>query len=437
MIAEFSFKNFLSIRTEQCLSFEATSDDFKEDEYCVKMKNGTRLLKIAMIYGTNASGKTNVLAAMSTFRDLMLDAPKDKSQEIRITPFLFDDISSKEKIEFRMIFYIEEERYVLTLSLDKKRIYSESLIYYPSIQPAKLYERTYDEKTDSSDISFGSKLNLNKKNKQAITGNTINNCSVMAAFGKANVEYSKLNLVYDFLSKEIVDILEPRTSLLSYIKQQLDKKDDGGLKDFIVNFLKASDFNICNIELREEELIITPEMEELIQISPMPKEAKKEMIQKGVITNTELLFKHRTENGEYELSEDFESHGTLRFMGLAAILRLLLQKKKIICVDEIESSLHFELLSYFIKVFLANDDKGSQLIMSTHDINLLNEEFIRRDAVWFTDKNSQGETLLTRLSTLGLHKNLSPYHAYKQGKLVQLPFLGSVYLNDENLCEAQ
>ena len=86
---------------------------------------------------------------------------------------------------------------------------------------------------------------------------------------------------------------------------------------------------------------------------------------------------------------------------------------------------HYELLSYFIKVFLANSNQTSQMLLTTHDINLLNEEFIRRDTIWFTDKDEQGETNVVRLSALGLHKNLSPYNAYKQGKLVKLPFLGS------------
>lgn len=109
-------------------------------------------------------------------------------------------------------------------------------------------------------------------------------------------------------------------------------------------------------------------------------------------------------------------------MGMAVILKRLLQEKRMVCIDEIETSLHYELLSYFIKVFLANSSEGSQLLMTTHDINLLNEDFIRRDTVWFTDKDNHGETRLTRLSSLGLHKNLSPYNAYKQGKLVKLPF---------------
>ena len=69
---------------------------------------------------------------------------------------------------------------------------------------------------------------------------------------------------------------------------------------------------------------------------------------------------------------------------------------------------------------------------TTHDINLLNEDYIRRDVVWFTDKSREGATQLKRLSSLGLHKTMSPYNAYKQGKLVDLPFLGSIYLDKED-----
>ena len=106
----------------------------------------------------------------------------------------------------------------------------------------------------------------------------------------------------------------------------------------------------------------------------------------------------------------------------------------VVPVDEVETSIHYELLSYFIKLFLANSEGSSQLLMTTHDINLLNEDFIRRDAIWFTDKDKCGATSLKRLSGLGLHKTMNPYNAYKQGKLVDLPFLGSIFLdhNDKN-----
>ena len=142
-----------------------------------------------------------------------------------------------------------------------------------------------------------------------------------------------------------------------------------------------------------------------------------------------MLFKHKTDNGTFDLPESYESRGTMRFMGMTTILKQLLFDSHFIAIDELETSIHYELLSYLIKVFIANSDNTSQLLFTTHDINLLNEDFVRRDTVWFTDKNSEGETRIERLSSMGLHKNLSPYNAYKQGKLVDLPFLGSQYLD--------
>lgn len=437
MIAEFRFRNFFSIKEEQILSFEPTVDTFERDEYCIEVKEGISLLKIATIYGANASGKTNILMALSFFKDLMTDVPKDKTEEVGFSPFLLDDNSKDDKTEMALSFYLQGERYSLVVVLDNKRIYSEKLEFYPGTQPAVLYNRIYRPDNDSAEVKFGNKLGIGKKGQAAIAGNTINNCSVLAAFGKSNVESSRLNIVYDFFVTGIKDMLRPHFSLTTYAKKYLDNDTDGTLKRFLVDFLKASDFNISDIELREEEVVITEEMEKMIQAAPIPDEAKKQMFQKGKLTNAELMFSHTTDKGDFVLPEEMESRGTIRFLGMAVLLKQLLMEHRIICVDEVETSLHYELLSYFIKVFLANSSCQSQLIVTTHDINLLDEDFIRRDTIWFTDKNSSGETVLTRLSSLGLHKNLSPYNAYKQGKLVKLPFLGSIYLKDEKLCEEQ
>ena len=91
MIAEFRFRNFFSIKEEQILSFEPTADTFERDEYCIDVKEGVSLLKIATIYGANASGKTNILMALSFFKDLMTDVPKDKTEEVGFSPFLLNE----------------------------------------------------------------------------------------------------------------------------------------------------------------------------------------------------------------------------------------------------------------------------------------------------------------------------------------------------------
>lgn len=429
MIAEFTIENFFSIKSPQKISFEPSSDIFMSDEYSYEVKNGVKLLKVGIIYGANASGKTNILNAVDFFRMLVLRMPKDRNEKTGVVPFMLDETSKNETTKMSMIFYINQSKYILTFELDAKYIYSETLTVYDSIRPTKLYSRSYDATSDSSIIEFGVNLKMTKKSQDVISGNTINNSSVLAAFGKSNVERTKLNDVYDYFAKQVKEVLAPGMLLSGYVKSRLDKDESGDLKKFILNFLKASDFNIEDVILREEEKLITPELEQLIQNAPIGDDAKADMLRKGKITNTELTFKHKAGDRLYDLSEEYESNGTMRFLGMAVILNFLLKTNRFVPIDEVETSIHYELLAYFIKVFLANSEGTSQMLLTTHDINLLNEDFIRRDTIWFTDKDEFGETKIVRLSSLGLHKNLSPYNAYKQGKLVKLPFLGSQYIN--------
>lgn len=396
MIAEFSIKNFKSIRSEQRLSFVASTDNYLSEESTIEVKDGVRLLKLGIIYGANASGKSNVLHALDYFRTLVCFQPSERNESLGVVPFMLDDESSKEKTEMSMTFYIDKEKYILTIEFDDNRIYKEILVVYLSSRPTELYTRRYNPHTDSSEISFTVKLGLLKKSQRLIEGNTINNRTVLAAFSVSNVESSRLNKVYDFFNKNLEPIIEPNMLLSAFIHKTLEEDFDGSVKEFILRFLKASDFNISGIEWS-----------------------------RGLPVN----FQHRTKSGIHTLPENMESTGTLRFMGMTIILRHLLGNNHFVIMDEVESSIHYELLSFFLKVFLVNSEKRSQLLVTTHDLNLLNEDFIRRDEIWFTDKNDDGETELKRLTSLGLNKRLSPYNAYKQGKLVDLPFVGSAYLN--------
>lgn len=436
MIAEFKIRNFYSLRDEQTLSFIPTNDDTSRDIYTEEVADGVSLLKIGFIYGSNASGKTNILKALDFFSQFMVNDGLNKGDEIGVVPFLLDDVSDKERTQFEMSFYLNREKYKLNLVLDNKVIYEETLQVYSSVQPTLLYKRTYNPEKDATDIVFGGKVGLVKKSRGAIEGNTFNKRTVIAAFGMSNVEKSRLNLVYDFFSQKIAPIMYPQSSLMGFTKRRITRDRDGRLKRFILHFLKASDFNISDIAIHEEEVSITPEMEQVIKnTSAMPEKAKEEILKKGTLHSDEMFFVHHTSNGDKELDEELESRGTKRYMGLATILYDLLVHGVILPIDEIESSIHYELLSYFIKVFLVNSKRSGQLIISTHDINLLDEDYIRRDVIWFTDKNDCGETQLIRLSSLGLHKTLSVYNAYRQEKLVNLPFLDSIYMDMDEYYE--
>lgn len=436
MIAEFKIRNFYSLRNEQTLSFIPTNDDTSRDIYTEEVADGVSLLKIGCIYGSNASGKTNILKALDFFSQFMVNDGLNKGDEIGVVPFLLDDVSDKERTQFEMSFYLNREKYKLNLVLDNKVIYEETLQVYSSVQPTLLYKRTYNPEKDATDIVFGGKVGLVKKSREAIEGNTFNKRTVIAAFGMSNVEKSRLNLVYDFFSQKIAPIMYPQSSLMGFTKRRITRDRDGRLKRFILHFLKASDFNISDIAIHEEEVSITPEMELVIKnTSAMPEKAKEEILKKGTLHSDEMFFVHHTSKGDKELDEELESRGTKRYMGLATILYDLLVHGVILPIDEIGSSIHYELLSYFIKVFLVNSKRSGQLIISTHDINLLDEDYIRRDVIWFTDKNDCGETQLIRLSTLGLHKTLSVYNAYRQEKLVNLPFLDSIYMDMDEYYE--
>lgn len=424
------------MRDEQTLSFIPTNDDTSRDIYTEEVADGVSLLKIGFIYGSNASGKTNILKALDFFSQFMVNDGLNKGDEIGVVPFLLDDVSGKERTQFEMSFYLNREKYKLNLVLDNKVIYEETLQVYSSVQPTLLYKRTYNPEKDATDIVFGGKVGLVKKSREAIEGNTFNKRTVIAAFGKSNVEKSRLNLVYDFFSQKIAPIMYPQSSLMGFTKRRITRDRGGRLKKFILHFLKASDFNISDIAIHEEEVSITPEMELVIKnTSGMPEKAKEEILKKGTLHSDEMFFVHHTSKGDKELDEELESRGTKRYMGLATILYDLLVHGVILPIDEIESSIHYELLSYFIKVFLVNSKRSGQLIISTHDINLLDEDYIRRDVIWFTDKNDCGETQLIRLSTLGLHKTLSVYNAYRQEKLVNLPFLDSIYMDMDEYYE--
>lgn len=431
MIQEFSVKNFYSIRERQSISFVPSNDDTMRMQYTTKVSDEMELLKIGIVYGSNASGKTTILNAISYFRKIMLEKPSSKNDGMGYFPFLLDEHSRNEHSEMSMTFWINGERYCLFIEFDKERIYDEQLQVYASIRPTTLYKRSYNKETDHSEVSFSTKCGIDKTSQRAIIGNTTNNCSVMAAFGQSNAVTSRLNNVYAFFIAGVQNIVSPRDTLAYDVKTELRNDNEGKKKRFLLQMLKASDFNIVDVTLDEREDAITPELELAIKSAPIPEEARIEMLRRGTIKHDDIIFSHSGENGNYDLHERLESAGTHRFMGMAMMLYYILNNNNFIPVDEVETSIHYELLSYFIKLFLANSEGTSQLLITTHDINLLNEDFIRRDSVWFTDKNKNGATSLKRLSALGLHKTMNPYNAYKQGKLVKLPFLGSIYLDNE------
>jgi AAA15 family ATPase/GTPase len=175
MIAEFRVSNFFSIRSEQSISFVATSDKFMTEEYCSRVTDEVSLLKIGVIYGANASGKSNVLKALSYYRRLMLRVPEDRNEPMKLVPFLLDEQSRNNHCRMGMDFYLDGVRYVLNIEFDDVRIYDETLMVYSTNRPTTLYKRIYNKEKDATEITFSNKTKLTQKSQTIIEGNTVNN----------------------------------------------------------------------------------------------------------------------------------------------------------------------------------------------------------------------------------------------------------------------
>ena len=314
MIQEFQVQNFYSIRERQTISFVPTNDGNMRGQYVHEVAEGVELLKIGIVYGSNASGKTTLLRALSYFRSIMLNKPESKNEGMGYFPFLLDKHSRDEHSHMQMTFWLNAEKYVLSLEFDSKRIYDESLIVYTSARPTTLYKRIYQLESDHTEVSFGAKAGIDKATQRAIEraieGNTTNNCTVMAAFGQSNAHVSKLNDVFDFFLSGMQNILTPRDYLSFDVRNELKNDKDGKKKRFLLQLLKASDFNIVDMTLDEREESITPEMEKTIKSAPIPEEAKIEMLRRGSIKHDDIMFMHTGEEGEYEYQR---SYGSWRF----------------------------------------------------------------------------------------------------------------------------
>ena len=140
----------------------------------------------------------------------------------------------------------------------------------------------------------------------------------------------------------------------------------------------------------------------------------------------DLFFTHQTPFYTGDMNETEESDGTLQMYSLSAVLFLLIKQNKIFLCDLLENSLHYDLFIHIIKTFLANSEHG-QMIFSTHCLMLMDEDFIRRDMVHFTNKNESGTTEIYRAKDFGLHKDVSILNAYRAGKLGAKPFMGSIF----------
>ena len=430
MILEFKVENYRSFKTEQILSFEATSDNNLE-EYYINRIGKHRLLKTAMLYGANASGKTNLLLALDFLRKIILTPRIDKSEETGHIPFLFDENCKKRPGNFEITFFMNDIKYNYKIELDKNIIYNEELSYYLTSRPALIYKRTYNEERNISVLKKGSKINLSKNEHFKLEANLINNTSVLAAYDRTNVEFKELEIITDYFKNGLLPIIKTDTDLFHYAYNKLEKNQNKKYKDFIIDLLHKADLNIDNIEAEKEKIIIDEKLHEMIKTSPLPGELKEEVLNKENLEANQLYFNHiiNDSGSDERIPYYLESAGTLRMFEIAAPLYELIYNRFLLTIDEIERSLHPDLIIFIFELFLQNSNY-SQLVFTTQNLSLLEErDILRKDTIWFAEKDKSGATELYSLSDFDIRKELSYINAYKAGKFGATPILGSTFLD--------
>lgn len=403
MIVNFSIQNFGSIKDKQTLSFEADTSEHLEDAYVVHTA-GKRLLKLALIYGANASGKTTVLKALDFLRNLVVNPKEKKTDILDFSPYLFDANTPEQPTELTIEFVYEGGCYHYEVAFMRQAVILEAL-YRDAPEKTLVYKRTTDIEEQLTKISFGDKITLDKSAQQVLELNTLWNNTVLGGFLKTNINFEELRRVTDWFWNGLKPMVAPRTLLGRYVTDKIDEKEIA--KEEVLEILKKADFNISDIII----------------------ERRKDST-KG-IDRINLFSEHMVNNISYKLPMEKESEGTKRFYCFAGLLALLIKSSTIFPIDELESSLHPDLYTHFLLSFLQNA-KQSQLIATTHNRELLGDrDIFRDDVIWFTDKGKDCATELYSLADFDTATIKNILNAYKIGKFSGVPRLSDTFIDVE------
>lgn len=421
MIQELKIKNFLSFKDEVKFSFEASNDKFAEDSQVVTINENTRLLRFAIVYGYNASGKSNLLSALSFLSYFWSYQPKSLDAKTGVIPFKLDKPSSKVPSSFDMVFYVKNTKYWYQLELDESQVFLEKLSYYKTSQPIMLFERTLKDSQSVIQINPNAEK-ISATAKEMISVNCLKNISFFVARNKVNVSLPIIDAAKDWMRNQLMPVVFPTMDLTSFAQKQTSGNNE--LTRYIVDFLHAADFNITNIssevitqQLTDEAVrFLTENNDDTDEASILETERiKRERTLKQIQTS----FEHTVENSNgteaYQMDKQYESRGTLRTFGIEAALFDAQNNQSILPIDEIETSLHPKLLEKILFEYLKTPSR-SQIIVTTHNDGLLDllDDLIRKDSVWFTEKKKSGVTDLYKLTDFrGVNRLSSIREAYR------------------------
>lgn len=423
MLVEFKVKNFKSYRDEQVFSMVADSSKRLEGNYFSPTGFDKNLLHSSVVYGANASGKSNLIAALSFVRNFVRSsADEEPSSKIPVESFLLSENGRQSPTEFELTFLHNGVRFQYGFVVNEERVLEEWLITYPRNSARTWYERTPSSETDGeSEWYFGSYLKGEKTKLVPLVRPNVLFLSVAAKFN-----HEQLTPIYQWFRKKL-QVLDAPPQILELVTLTILEKDIA-LADQIKKLLYVADVGIDAFDLqrvkRPQPAISINAPEEL---QPVFQSLENFFSDKESL---EVQFTHRAEEGENGVQFGFENEslGTQRLFGLSGPLLMSLKSGSVLIIDEMDASLHPLLVQAIIGLYHnpTTNPKNAQLIFNTHDLTLLDSTILRRDQVWFTEKDTKGATYIYSLLDFKPRGTESFGRGYIQGRYGAIPIVGNI-----------
>ncbi len=416
MLIQFSVENYLSIKKQVFLNMEPSSDLLHPENLLTKGEE--QATNSVVIYGANASGKSNLFKAITVALNMIRNSNNVQITDLLpVVPFKFDTESQACPTSFEFTFIAHDEiKYIYGFKATKHRIVEEYLYYYTSAKPSMIFD-IKDDKVPKFTRSYRTKL------EAAYQMNTPNKL-FLATATTWNVECTKTP--FEWLATSINTFSDVMN--LSNLSLEKYRTDTGHVYiDFTQNLLKQADINISSITVDTKE----------VPVSPMPFEGivvQGKMLRPSIPEkqyNMEITTGHKVkaESGndiEYTLSLQEESLGTQQLFFYAPFLRDAFRYGHTLVLDEIDKSLHPHIVKFIFNLFRDPEINtgGAQLIATTHETVLLSLDMFRRDQIYFTEKdNDTGITTLYSLDEFSVRKTDNLEKGYLLGRYGAIPFL--------------
>jgi len=420
MLIEFSVANFRSFWKPQKISMTATpkKDLRGSNSFESPVRGLPRLLRSTAIYGPNAAGKSNLIIAIGFMRRFVLFSAKEfqEGEEIPVKPFLFNDKGASSPSEFEVHFIQEGVRYQYGFAATDIRVTNEWLIAFPEGRGQRWFERTFDRENNEDKWYFGSRFTGHKKQWREMTRK---NALFLSTAVQLNSE--QLKPVFTWFQNLLAIGHGMQLDPVFSMRQCVDEME----KRPIVALMNEADLSISDIQTETKVFVMDdlpgdmpPELREKIQ---------NEMDGKKLI---HISFLHPVQGTDTvaSLPLEEESDGTRKLFAYAAPWLDILNRGRVILVDELDTSLHPKIMRLLISMFHSDktNKQNGQLFFTTHDTSILDQELMRRDQIWFVEKNEENATHLYPLSDFKPRAGEALQKNYLNGRYGALPYVREV-----------